>query len=198
MAVKYTDIDFHVFLDASRLVTQGESPYNRSTYRYTPLLAWMLSPSFYLTPHFGKLLFVICDVLSGALLYHILTRRGLSSDAACRFSALWLLNPLPIGVSTRGNAEALLAILVLSTLLCLHLKRTWTAAVLYGLSVHMKIYTVIYALPIGLFISNHKELDTHNRGIFRTIRSLFSKTLTLFAVIAGTVFLGLTVMFYCL
>ncbi|XP_060756107.1 GPI mannosyltransferase 1 isoform X1 [Neoarius graeffei] len=198
MVVKYTDIDFHVFLDASRLVMQGESPYNRSTYRYTPLLAWMLSPSSYLTSHFGKLLFVICDVLSGVLLYHILTLQGLSSDAACRFSALWLLNPLPIGVSTRGNAEALLAVLVLSTLLCLQLKRHLTAAFLYGLSVHMKIYTVIYALPIALFISNHKELQNRYRGVFRVLQSLFNKDLALFAVVAGAVFLGLTLTFYCM
>ncbi|KAM9436280.1 GPI mannosyltransferase 1 [Clarias gariepinus] len=196
MEVKYTDIDFHVFMDGARLVTQGESPYNRSTYRYTPLLAWMLSPSIYLTSCFGKLLFVICDVLSGVLLYHILTHRGLSRNAACRFSALWLLNPLPIGVSTRGNAEALLAILVLSTLLSLQLKRHLTAAILYGLSVHMKIYTVIYALPIALYISNRKELMTRNRGVFRVIQRLFSIELALFAVIAGAVFLGLTLIFY--
>lgn len=158
----------------------------------------MLSPSIYLTFHFGKLLFVICDVLSGALLHHILTRRGLSSAAACRFSALWLLNPLPIGVSTRGNAEALLAILVLSTLLCLQLKRCFTAAVLYGLSVHMKIYTVIYALPIALFISNQKELKSRSRGVFWAVRSLFCKDLALFGVGAGAVFLGLTLAFYCM
>lgn len=158
----------------------------------------MLSPSIYFNPHFGKLLFVICDVLAGALLYNILTHRGLSSDAACRFSALWLLNPLPIGVSTRGNAEALLAILVLSTLLCLQLKRHFTAAFLYGLSVHMKIYTVIYALPITLFISNHKDLKNHYRGVFRVTQTLFSKDLALFAVIAGAVFLGLTLAFYCM
>lgn len=139
---------------------------------------------------------MICDVLSGVLLYHILTLGGLSSDAACRFSALWLLNPLPIGVSTRGNAEALLAILVLSTLLCLQLKRHFTAAVLYGLSVHMKIYTVIYALPIALFISNPKELKKHYRGVFQVVRALFCKDLALFAVGAGAVFLGLTLTFY--
>lgn len=158
----------------------------------------MLSPSVYLTAHFGKLVFVICDVLSGVLLYHILALQGLSSDAACRLSALWLLNPLPIGVSTRGNSEALMAILILSTLLCLQLKRHFTAALFFGLSVHMKIYTVIYAPSIALFILNHKDLKNHYRGVFRGFQTLFNKDLAQFAVVAGAVFLGLTLAFYCM
>ncbi|XP_076868212.1 GPI alpha-1,4-mannosyltransferase I, catalytic subunit isoform X2 [Brachyhypopomus gauderio] len=194
--VKYTDVDYHVFTDASRFVTQGESPYKRSTYRYTPLMAWMLTPNLYVTPHFGKLLFITCDVLCGVVLHRLLTLRGLLSEAACCFSAVWLLNPLTIGVSTRGNAEALLSLLVLTTLLCLELNRHLTAAVLYGLSVHMKIYPVTYGFAIALSISTQRPSGEQHTGFFRIFRGLFNKELLQFFSVSGIVFFGLTLAFY--
>uniref|UniRef100_A0A3Q3JRV6 GPI alpha-1,4-mannosyltransferase I, catalytic subunit n=1 Tax=Monopterus albus TaxID=43700 RepID=A0A3Q3JRV6_MONAL len=191
MAVKYTDIDYHVFTDAARFITEGQSPYNRSTYRYTPLLAWLLTPNIYLSMVFGKILFIVCDVLSGLLIYRILCLRGLGSEVsscttARRVSSLWLLNPLPMGVSSRGNAESVMAALVLGTLLCLEGRCLMRASILYGLSVHMKIYPVTYALPIALSL----------RTFIRFIGSFLNTELFLFASVAGGVFCMLTALFY--
>nr|XP_015210375.1 PREDICTED: GPI mannosyltransferase 1 isoform X1 [Lepisosteus oculatus]XP_015210376.1 PREDICTED: GPI mannosyltransferase 1 isoform X1 [Lepisosteus oculatus] len=208
MVVKYTDVDYHVFTDASRFVTQpaealpcfsrhlnapalpsqGSSPYKRATYRYTPLLAWILTPNVYVAAVFGKLLFVTCDVLSALLLHELLRLRGLGSAAACRYCALWLLNPLPVGVSSRGNAESLLAVLVVATLYLLERGRLSRAALCYGLAVHMKIYPATYAIPIALAL--------RRRPAPTLLSGLLSRDLLVFAAVAGGTFCGLGLVFY--
>uniref|UniRef100_UPI0037E923D6 GPI mannosyltransferase 1 n=1 Tax=Semicossyphus pulcher TaxID=241346 RepID=UPI0037E923D6 len=204
MVVKYTDIDYHVFTDAARFITEGGSPYNRSTYRYTPLLAWLLTPNIHLSMMFGKIVFIVCDVLSGLLIYRILRLRGLSSEAARRVCSLWLLNPLPMGVSSRGNAESILAALVLGTLLCMEARHLTWAAILYGLSVHMKIYPITYALPIILTLrTSQTTSEEENNGWRRRCRrlmgfigSFLNRELLLFASVSGGVFCLLTGLFY--
>ncbi|RUS25102.1 PIG-M-domain-containing protein [Jimgerdemannia flammicorona] len=146
--VKYTDIDYIVFTDAARFAYGGRSPYDRDTYRYTPLLALLLAPNVWLHRAFGKCVFVASDLVVGYLLQRILQLRGMDARRAARHTALWLLNPVVANISTRGSVESVMGALVLASLYCLLTRRFYAACALYGLSVHFKIYPVVYALPL--------------------------------------------------
>ncbi|BFZ12549.1 hypothetical protein BsWGS_15588 [Bradybaena similaris] len=152
MAVKFTDVDYYVFSDAADFASQGESPFLRATYRYTPLLAWALIPNLWLGSLFGKLIFIIFDILVGHTIYRLVTNLGHDSSTARNCALVWLLNPLPITVSSRGNAESVMAYLVLMTLLYLVQGKVVASAVYYALAIHFKIYPVVYALPIYLYL----------------------------------------------
>ena len=175
---------------------QGESPYKRATYRYTPLLAWLLTPNIYLHSCFGKVVFCVCDLLAGYVIYRLLLRaQHLPCTTALCCLQLWLLNPLTLAVSTRGNAESLMAALVLATLWLMtgrHSKGTLVlAAILYAASVHIKIYPVTYALPIYLHLEHRGHTGPSTSWhLWLTTRRLS------FGAVGGLVLLGLTALCY--
>jgi phosphatidylinositol glycan class M len=77
--------------------------------------------------------------------------------------ALHLLNPIVIGISTRGSSESVLTLLVLLTLLCaLRGRWDWTA-VLLGLSTHWKIYPVIYGVSCVGVIGMEYQLQQDSK-----------------------------------
>ncbi|KAJ0377946.1 GPI mannosyltransferase 1 [Colletotrichum chrysophilum] len=148
-AVKYTDIDYLVFTDAARFTAQGRSPYDRETYRYTPLLAWMLVPTAWDGWFsFGKAVFAVADLLAGWLIVRILKSRGVDEGRALKFASIWLLNPMVATISTRGSSEGLLGVMVMALLWAVLEKRTALAGLLLGFGVHFKIYPFIYAPAI--------------------------------------------------
>ncbi|KAM3556760.1 hypothetical protein ARSEF4850_005377 [Beauveria asiatica] len=174
-ALKYTDIDYLVFTDAARSVSLGSSPYARATYRYTPLLAWLLLPTAAhpLLFHFGKLLFALADLAAGWLTLRLLLLRGggspsqnsrvTASQRAGAFAALWLWNPMVATMSTRGSAEALLGVLTMALLWAVARRRVVLAGVVLGLAVHVKIYPFIYA-PAVVWWMDEQRMTTDGGG----------------------------------
>jgi phosphatidylinositol glycan class M len=147
MMVKYTDVDYKVVTDAARHMHEGDSPYDRHTYRYTPLLAWLLLPNITVGNLWGKLLFCAFDIFAGQLIYAFVRGSSRCMEAQARLAALtWLYNPLVIGVSTRGNAEAIVCTLVLITLYLFREKLYVLAGFAFGLAIHFKIYPIIYSI----------------------------------------------------
>lgn len=162
---KYTDLDYWVFGDAARAIVGGFSPFGRATYRYTPLLAYLLVPGQLLgwEAGFGKVLFSLVDLIVGYLIYRLLRLKGWHSVDAARHSALfWLLNPMALAISTRGNAESLVCACVLGVIYFLMIRKRVEAALLFGFSVHFKLFPIIYTPSILIFLGIYHKLPVTN------------------------------------
>ena len=158
--MKYTDIDYFVFTDAARFISRGQSPYARDTYRYTPLLAWLIYPTVWTGQFwfsFGKVLFAIGDVAAGWMMFRVLKEyRKMEDERALKFASIWLLNPMVATISTRGSSEGLLGVFVTALLWATLAKRTALAGCLLGFAVHFKIYPFIYAASIVWWMENER------------------------------------------
>lgn len=198
----------------------------RSTYRYTPLLAFILTPNELVHTTFGKMLFSIADILIGILVKQILAfssskinpnpdttppkargrSTGLTRDEII-LATIWLLNPLPANISTRGSAESLLGLMVIATLYAA-IKRNWDlCAVLLGLSVHWKIYPIIYAGSLLPFIGSvperilplgHSDFDNMRSWTYYCLKWIGNRQRLRFGLIAATSFTGLSAAMYLL
>lgn len=118
--VKFTDVDYAVFSDAAAFVLAGRSPYDRSTYRYTPLIAYLLVPNAWTAGLWGKALFCGADIGAAWLLDALLRAQAVAAPVRAWAAAAWLFNPYTAAISARGNCEATVAALLVGCLLALH------------------------------------------------------------------------------
>ena len=213
MRVKYTDVDYRVFSEASEYVIKGGSPYERSTYRYTPLLSWLMIPNLFISPSFGKALFIAADILIGYFIFKILKKLSNNFKTFNFFYlfvlvAAWLFNPIAINVSTRGNAESLISLLVLLCLDLLYSNHYFLASLMfyffyiiflyfllivkfisYGLAVHFKVYPLIFAPALFFFIDSEE-----NKSFFKHFK--FTRNRSIFTFCSAATFLLITYVMY--
>ncbi|KAI3960692.1 hypothetical protein MKX01_003866 [Papaver californicum] len=203
-------------------MASGRSPYERSTYRYSPLLAFLLIPNSFIHQSWGKFIFSASDLLVGILIRSILKLRGVPEKTCLSSVALWLFNPFTFTIGTRGNCEPMVCAIVLWIIYCLMNGSVLQAAIWYGLVVHFRVYPIIYALPILLVlhplnlqfgqkpaiqkwsqIQQESPLCSSSSNMFcmanpsLLLRHLFTRRRIICGLISGTVFLIFTgVSFY--
>jgi phosphatidylinositol glycan class M len=204
--MKYTDIDYYVFTSAARFISRGQSPYARDTYRYTPLLAWLIYPTVWpgqVWFSFGKVLFAIGDVAAGWMMYRILKEyRKMGDGRALKFASIWLLNPMVATISTRGSSEGLLGVFVTALLWAVLAKKIAIAGFLLGFAVHFKIYPFIYAASIVWWLddqevgrSNSKKPQASSSPIDRILAFLNPQRIAL-AICSLITFAALNIIMY--
>ena len=141
-------------------VSKLESPYERETYRYTPLLAIFMIPNVKIWYPIGKFLLSTIDVGVGYLIEKLLRAqekqlkedrtfneilKAENDEAYYNYASLfYLYNPLTIVICTRGSADCIITFLVLLSLIYLEKKKYYLSALIYGFAVHFKIYPIIY------------------------------------------------------
>ena len=141
LGLRYTDVDYDVLKDGARYMAEGGSPFQRATYRYSPLVSYPLLLDVTTGLPVAKLVFCVFDVLLGDAMGHLASQRG----ASYHVRLLWLFNPISIVLCTRGSWDAVSVYLVLQALLS---KRApVNAGLLLGLATHLRLYPVIYAAP---------------------------------------------------
>lgn len=156
--VPYTDVDYKVFTDAARHMVEGRSPFERDTYRYTPLLALLLTPNIFLHQSFGKILFSLVDVLIAVLIKRILLRQNCSKKLKYICALVWLYNPFTIIISTRGNADSLAVLLVMLTLDLFQQDKFILAGLLHAVSIHFRLYPIIFSIPMYFSLNGRNAL----------------------------------------
>ncbi|PQE15842.1 GPI mannosyltransferase 1 protein [Rutstroemia sp. NJR-2017a BBW] len=208
--LKYTDIDYHVFTSASQYTSQGLSPYTRETYRYTPLLSFLLLPTTWSSSplffHSGKLLFALCDIVAGWLLIVLLRSQGMSSARAGKYASIWLLNPMVATISTRGSSEGILGVMTVGLVWAVVRGRWVLAGGVLGLATHFKIYPVVYGVSVlwwmdGERIGGGRGMEKGGKGKYADgawgkVMRFMSWERVVFVVSSLITFCGLNVVMY--
>lgn len=167
----------------------------------------------YLFESFGKIVFCVLDLLVGLMVHHLLhtmqakekssqRETVVISPRQCLFytATSVLFNPIVFNVSTRGNGDILIVFLVMITMYSLYHGQVKRAAFWYAISIHTKIYPVIYYPAIFLFLAwqNGNGCDAGKRDSKIKHYSFFNRKQIEFAIVVAIVGILSTGIFYWL
>ncbi|XP_063835351.1 GPI mannosyltransferase 1 [Ostrinia nubilalis] len=164
----YTDVDYKVFTDAARHVLDGKSPYERHTYRYSPIIAYLMTPNIFAGKYVGKIIFSIFDILVTIAVKNLVEQqlgasaKGKVLKTSLYCSLIWLYNPLSVTISSRGNADSVPCFFIILSLLCLQtdvvkgLSKYALSGILLGISIHLRLYPIAFSFPMYLSLGEYK------------------------------------------
>ena len=203
--IKITDIDYEVFSDAARHVRGSGSPYARKTYRYTPLVAQICVMNTFIHPLACKFFFCALDLIQAWIYWDMVSNQLKSSRHEARSASIWkyvaclTFNPMIVGLAIRGSNDNMIALLVCVTVF-LMLKRWYVlAGLFYGLSIHFKIYPIIFSFVFYFYIDCDRGLIASGGSPYKAIVSkggFFTKDRLVFTFMTVATFLGFTAFFY--
>lgn len=215
--VPYTDIDYKVVTGGAKHVLKGGSPFDRHTYRYSPIFAWLLIPNLIWHPAIGKIIFSTFDILVAALIYRVVydsykllyPKVGLYLVERHKLSILgasfWLYNPLTMVISTRGNGDSFSSFFVILTLyLMLQVKnsplidnrqrfKVFTIGLLHGFTIHLRLYPLLFSLMYYLILAHYRWTT-----LVSLFKQIFWPNSNQILLVLGTIcsLLTLTAVFY--
>lgn len=178
--VKYSDIDYTVYADAGEYVHNNQSPYNRATYRYTPLLAYICTLNITIHYDVGKIIFCLFDILCSIVITKIIKLYTINNKYIQYSLYVSLFNPLFLTVSTRGNADTIITTLCILCMYYICIKQQYIiSGIIYAIAIHFKIYPIIY-LPIFIVYmsDNHKYANSNkHNNIIQYVTQLIKSVL---------------------
>lgn len=181
--LNYQDIDYLVFTDGARHSLNFESPYKRETFRYSPLMAYIMIPNLIISRAFGKYLFCICDVSIGILIELVLFKQNdglnsylytvnksssnlnsnnftkenvidiISQSKYSKESMFHIFNPLAIAICTRGSSDSLTVFFILIIIYSIEYNKVILSGIFFGFIVHFRLYPVIYSGALFFYIT---------------------------------------------
>lgn len=142
-------------------------------------------------------MFAVCDILMGLILWALIDSYNKNNkDRTIYYVAFWLCNPLTINISTRGSNDIMISMLVFAALYFILKKQYVIAGVFFGLSVHFKLYPIIYSIVFYFFIDCNKELIRSGKKCQALFTNFFTVNRIVFTLVSALTFIGLTAYFY--
>jgi phosphatidylinositol glycan class M len=103
-----------------------------------------------------------------------------------------------VAMPTRGSNDNIISLLLFIALYFMLSRRFILAGFFYGLSVHFKIYPIIYSFVLFFWIDMDMKKLAENKA-FEAIYSkkgFFTKDRMIFTIVSASTFIGLTYGFY--